>query len=153
MRIKSSLRKLIYKLRISFKNKKIRKKLKVLVAFLINKKIGGQQGFLPHSFFLEIIRSKLWESHLAKKKKKKCKFRFNYSFAESQNQNMHWFKNRVKVNSTGSWRIKTLKNILYNLIGIVKLSVTFQDQNTLDDTLLIITKLPRCLTLSFVPVA
>ena len=51
MRIKSSLRKLIYKLRISFTNKKISKKLKVLVAFLINQKIGGQLGFLPHSFF------------------------------------------------------------------------------------------------------
>ena len=67
MRIKSSLRKLIYKLRISFTNKKIRKNLKVLVAFLINQKIGGQLGFLPRSFFLKIIRSKLWESHLAKK--------------------------------------------------------------------------------------
>ena len=52
-----------------------------------------------------------------------------------------------------SWRIKTWNNILYNLVGIIKLSVTFQDQNTIDDTLLIITKLPRCLTLSFVPVA
>ena len=48
MRIKSSLRKLIYKLRISFTNKMIRKKrfLKVLVAFLINQKTGGQIGFL-----------------------------------------------------------------------------------------------------------
>ena len=51
MRIKNSLRKLIYKLRISFTNKKIRKKLKVLVAFLINQKIGGQLGFLPAIFF------------------------------------------------------------------------------------------------------
>ena len=51
MRIKNSLRKLIYKLRISFTNKKIRKKLKILVAFLINQKIGGQLGFLPRSFF------------------------------------------------------------------------------------------------------
>ena len=51
MRIKSSLRKLIYELRLSYTNKKIRKKLKVLVAFLINQKIGGQLGFLPCSFF------------------------------------------------------------------------------------------------------
>ena len=58
-RIKSSLRKLIYKLRISFINKKIHKKLEVLVAFLINQKIGGQLGFIPRSFFLKIIRSKL----------------------------------------------------------------------------------------------
>ena len=63
---KSSLRKLICKLRISFTNKNIRKKLKVLVAFLTNQKIGGQLGFLPR-FFLKIIPSKLWESHLAKK--------------------------------------------------------------------------------------
>ena len=41
MRIKNSLRKLVYKLCISFTNKKIRKKLKVLVAFFINQKIGG----------------------------------------------------------------------------------------------------------------
>ena len=47
------IRKLIYKLRISFTNKKIRKKLKVLVAFLINQKIGGQLGFLPRFFFLK----------------------------------------------------------------------------------------------------
>ena len=37
---------------ISFINEKIRKKLKVLVAFLINQKIGGQLGFLPRCFFL-----------------------------------------------------------------------------------------------------
>ena len=59
MRMKSSLRKLIHKLRISFTNKKIRKKFKVLVAFIINQNIGGQLGFLPRSFFLKIIRSKL----------------------------------------------------------------------------------------------
>ena len=51
MRIKNSLRKLIYKLRISFTNKKIRKKIKVLVPFLINQKIGGQLGFLAALFF------------------------------------------------------------------------------------------------------
>ena len=84
---KSSLRKLIYKLRKSFTNKNIRKELKVLVAFLINQKIGGQIGFLPRSFFLKTIPSI-----------KKCKFRFNYSSAESINQNMHWLKNVKKVN-------------------------------------------------------
>ena len=51
MRIKNCLRKLVYQLRISFTNKKIRKKLKVLVVFFINQKIGGQLGFLPRSFF------------------------------------------------------------------------------------------------------
>ena len=65
---KSSLRKLIYKLCKSFTNKNIRKKLKVLVAFFSNQKIGGYLGFLSRFFFLNIIRSKLWESHLAKKK-------------------------------------------------------------------------------------
>ena len=34
-----------------FTNKNIRKKLKVLVAFFSNQKIGGQFGFLPRSFF------------------------------------------------------------------------------------------------------
>ena len=38
---KSSLRNLIRKLRIYFTNENIRKKLKVLVAFLSNQKIGG----------------------------------------------------------------------------------------------------------------
>ena len=51
MRIKNSLRKLVYKLRVSFTNKKIRKKLKVLVPSFINQKIEGQLGFLPRSFF------------------------------------------------------------------------------------------------------
>ena len=41
--------------------------------------------------------------------------------------------------------MKTWNNILYNLVGIKKLSVTLQDQNTIDDTLLIITKLPHCI--------
>jgi len=49
--------------------------------------------------------------------------------------------------------MKTVNNILYNLVGIIKLSVTFQDQNTIDDTLLIITKLPHCFTLLFVLVS
>ena len=31
-------------------------------------KIGGQLGLLPHPlFFIKIVRSKLWESHLEKK--------------------------------------------------------------------------------------
>ena len=47
---KSSLRKLIYKLRISFANKNIRIKLEILFAFLSNKKIGGQLSFLRRSF-------------------------------------------------------------------------------------------------------
>ena len=92
---KSSLRRLIYKLRISFTNKNIRKKFKVLVAFLSSQKIGGQLGFLPRSFFLKIVRSKLWESHLAKKKI--YKFHFNYSSAKSQNQSMHWFVGFVEI--------------------------------------------------------
>ena len=54
-----------------FTNEKVCKKLKVLVAFLSNQKIGGQLGLLHRSFFLKIfktmIRLKLWESHLAKK--------------------------------------------------------------------------------------
>ena len=36
---------------ISFTNEKIRRKLKALVDFLINQKIEGQLGLLPHSFF------------------------------------------------------------------------------------------------------
>ena len=65
---RSSLRQLIRKLRIVFTNENDRKKLKVLVAFLRNQEIGGQQGLFPHSFYLKIFRSKLRESHLAKKK-------------------------------------------------------------------------------------
>ena len=45
-------------LRISFINKNIRKKLKVLVAFLSGQIIGGQLGLLPHSIFLK-SRSKV----------------------------------------------------------------------------------------------
>ena len=55
MRIKNSVRKLVYKLCISFTNKKIRKKFKVLVAFFVNQKIGGQLGFLPPSFFSKLF--------------------------------------------------------------------------------------------------
>ena len=59
MRIKKFLRKLIYKLRIYFTNKKIPKKLKALVAFLFNQKIGGQLGFLSALFFSKPFDSKL----------------------------------------------------------------------------------------------
>ena len=52
-----------------FININVRKKLKVLVAFLSNQKIEGQLSLLPHSFFLKIVRSKLRKSHLAKQKK------------------------------------------------------------------------------------
>ena len=48
---RSSLRKLIRKLRIFYTNKSVRRKLKVLVAFLSNQKIGGQLSLLPHLFF------------------------------------------------------------------------------------------------------
>ena len=44
-------------------------KLKVLVAFKSNKKIRGELGPLLRPFFLKIVRSKLWESHLDKKGK------------------------------------------------------------------------------------
>ena len=56
---RSALRKLIRKLRILFTNENVRKKVKVLVAFLSNQKIGGQLGLLPRSFFLKIFRLKL----------------------------------------------------------------------------------------------
>ena len=64
----SSLGKLIRKLHIFFTNENVRKKLKVLVAFLSNQKIEGQLDLLPRSIFLKILQLKLWESHLAKKK-------------------------------------------------------------------------------------
>ena len=77
---------LIYKLRISFTNKNIRKILKVLVAFLSNQKIGGHLVSSPAPFF-----SKSFDQNYKKaiQPKKKCKFHFNYSSAESHNQNMH----------------------------------------------------------------
>ena len=65
---KSSLRKLIYKLRMSFINKNIRKKLKVLVAFLSNQKIEGQLDFLPRFFFLKFIRIKTMRKPFSQKK-------------------------------------------------------------------------------------
>ena len=64
---RSSLRKLIRKLRIFFTYENVRKKLKVIVAFLSNQKIGGQLGLLPRTFFLKIFRLKLWKSHLPSK--------------------------------------------------------------------------------------
>ena len=64
---RSSLRKLICKLHLFFTNENVRKKLKVLVAFLSNQKIGGQLDLFSHPFFIKIVRSKLWESHLAEK--------------------------------------------------------------------------------------
>ena len=54
-------------LRIFFTNKKIREKLKFIVAFLCNRKIAWQLGLLPHPVFLKIVWSKLRESHLDKK--------------------------------------------------------------------------------------
>ena len=50
------------------------KKLKVLVAFLSNQKIGGRLGFLPLSFFLKIFWLKLWESHLPPPPEKNANF-------------------------------------------------------------------------------
>ena len=55
---------------ISFTNKKIRKKLKVLVAFLINQKIGGQLGFLPCSFFYQNDSFKIMRKPFSQKKNK-----------------------------------------------------------------------------------
>ena len=37
--------------------------------------------------------------------------------------------------------MKAWNNNLYNLVGIIKLSLIFQDRNTIDDILLFITKL------------
>ena len=48
---RSLLRKLIRKLRTSFTNENVRKKLEVLVAFLSTQKIGGQLGLLSPPFF------------------------------------------------------------------------------------------------------
>ena len=56
---RSSLCKLIRKLRIIFTNENVRKKLQVLVALLSNQKIGGRLGLLPRSFFLKIFLLKL----------------------------------------------------------------------------------------------
>ena len=54
---------------ISFTNKKIRKKFKVLVAFLINQKIGGQLGFLSRSFFYQNHSIKIMRKPFSQKKK------------------------------------------------------------------------------------
>ena len=63
----SSLNKLIRKLRISSTNKNVLKKLKVLVAFLSNQRLEGNQASSFAPFFLKIIRSELWENLLANK--------------------------------------------------------------------------------------
>ena len=85
MRIKNTLRKLIYELRISFTNKKFRKKLKVLVAFLINQKTGGHLGFLPALFFSQNHSIKIMRKPFSQKNRNK----YANSSAESQNQNMY----------------------------------------------------------------
>ena len=82
--MKSSLRKLIYKLCKSFTNNKIRKKLKVLVAFLINQKIGGQLGFVPSSFFLKIMRKPF-----SQKKKKYANFILIIPLRRAKIKNIH----------------------------------------------------------------
>ena len=53
---------------ISFTNKKIRKKLKVLVALLINQKIGGHLGFLPRSFSYQNHSIKIMRKPFIQKK-------------------------------------------------------------------------------------
>jgi len=50
---RNSLHKLTRKLQISFTNKNIRKKSKVLVAFLSNQNIGWQQGHPTKNLFTE----------------------------------------------------------------------------------------------------
>ena len=72
-----------------FTNKNVRKKLKVLVAFLSNQKIGGQLGLLPRSFFSQNRPIKTMRKPFSQKNKLICKFPFNYSCLESQSQNMH----------------------------------------------------------------
>ena len=56
-------------LRISFTNKNIRKKLILLVDFLINQKIGGQLGLLPHSFFSQNHSIKTMKKSFSQKNK------------------------------------------------------------------------------------
>ena len=99
---RSSLRRLIRKLRIFFTNENVRKKLKVLVPFLSNQKAGGQLGLLSRSFSSQ----NLWIKTMRKpfsQKKLICKFLFNYLRAESQNQNMHLLKNVQKLNKKTSF--------------------------------------------------
>ena len=65
---RSSLRKLICKLHLFFTNENFRKKLKVLVAFLSNQKIGGQLGFLP-LFFSQNLPIKTMRKPFSQKNK------------------------------------------------------------------------------------
>ena len=74
------------------------KKLKVLVAFLSNQKIGGGGTRLPPSLlFSQNLPIKTMRNPFSQKKLV-WKFRFNYLCAESQDQNMHYFKNVQKLN-------------------------------------------------------
>ena len=66
---RSSLRKLICKLCVSFTNKNIRKQLKVLAAFLSNQKTGGQLGLLPRSFFSQNHSIKTMRKPISQKNK------------------------------------------------------------------------------------
>ena len=81
---RSSLRKLIRKLRIFFTYENIRKKLKVIVAFLSNQKIGGQLGLLSRSFFQNLPIKTMKKPFCPKKLI--CEFRFNYLCVESQDK-------------------------------------------------------------------
>ena len=56
---RSSLHKPTCKLRISFTNKNVLKKLKVLVAFLNSQKLEGNQASSLSPFFLKIVRLEL----------------------------------------------------------------------------------------------
>ena len=72
-----------------FTNENVRKKLKVLVAYLSKQKIGGQLGLLPRYFFGQNLPIKTMRKPFSKKQNILCEFRFNYLCAESQNQNIH----------------------------------------------------------------
>ena len=85
---RSSLRKLIRKLRIFLTYENVRKSLKVIVAFISNQKIGGQLGLLPRCFFSQNLPIKTMKKPFSQKQLI-YKFRFNYLCAESQDQNMH----------------------------------------------------------------
>ena len=58
---------------MSFTNKKISKKLKVLVAFLINQKIGGQLG-RPPLFFSQNHSIKIMRKPFSQKKNMQISF-------------------------------------------------------------------------------
>ena len=85
---RSSLRKLICKLCIFFTNKNVRSKLKILVAFLSNRRIEGQLDLVSHPFSQNrLIKTK--RKPFSKTKIIIRKFRFDYSFAEGQNKNIN----------------------------------------------------------------